>query len=374
MRGKSYTVTKPLLPPLDEFLPYLVNIWSSAILTNKGPYHEDFEQQLANYLGVPFVSLFSSGTLALLTAMKVLKVQGEVITTPYSFVATAHTIIWNGASPVFVDIDKDTFNIDPKKIEAAITEDTTAIVPVHCYGNPAKVKEIEEIANRFDLKVIYDAAPAFDVKHKQTNENLLNSGDLSAISFHATKVFNTFEGGAIVTKDASQKAEIDKLRNFGFLNEITVEGTGINGKLSEVHAAFGILQLKYIRDSITKRMIIDDTYRSELNGIEEISIYEYNSAYTPNYSYFPILISENASCSRDDLYFYLKSRDINSRRYFYPLISEFPAYRNLESSNKSNLPIANSISNNVICLPIYPELTEKDVKYIAKVIRNFFCV
>ncbi|HEJ1051802.1 TPA: dTDP-4-amino-4,6-dideoxy-D-glucose aminotransferase VioA [Morganella morganii] len=363
---KNIPVTQPYLPPLEEFVPYLEEIWNNKWLTNNGPFHQKLEKELCEYLNVEHISLFTNATIALVTALQALRISGEVITTPYSFVATAHSIIWNNLTPVFVDIDPETCNIDPKKIEEAITPNTTAIMPVHCYGNPCAVEEIEKIADIYGLKVIYDAAHAFGVSYK--GHSLLDYGDLSILSFHATKVFNTFEGGAIICKTEKMKQRIDYLKNFGFSDEVTVTAPGINGKMSEVNAAFGLLQLQYVDDAIQQREKIDHYYRNELKKIPGIEVINFSSEASKNYSYFPILVNDDYPLSRDELYLKLKNNNILSRRYFYPLISSMPMYRGLESSKK--LPNAESIASRVLCLPIYPALDTSDINNIIKLIKE----
>lgn len=361
---KPIFVTQPYLPPLEEFVPYLEQIWESKVLTNRGPMHQRLEQELCEHLGVEHISLFANGTLALVTALQALRVTGEVITTPYSFVATAHSLLWNGITPVFADIDPVTLNLDPKKIEAAITPQTTAIVPVHCYGTPCDIDGIQKIADNYNLKVIYDAAHAFGVKRH--GESILKAGDLSILSFHATKVFNTFEGGAIISPDAKTKQRIDHLKNFGFVDEVTVVAPGINGKMSEVNAAFGLLQLKHIDRAMARRAEIDAMYRARLDGVPGVRMLEQPMAgNTSNHSYFPILVGPNFSMTRDELYHLMKEQGIHGRRYFYPLISEFPMYRHLPSSQASGLPVATEVSRQVLCLPIYPALTDEEVNRIA---------
>ncbi|WP_130626265.1 DegT/DnrJ/EryC1/StrS family aminotransferase [Enterobacter sp. A8] len=360
-------VTSPLLPPLEEFIPYLEQIWQSKQLTNSGPFHQQLEKALGEYLGVKHLSLFSNGTLALLTALQALRIKGEVITTPYSFVATAHTILWNSLTPVFVDIDPVTCNMDPKKIEAAITPETTAILPVHCYGIPCNVQEIQRIADMYDLRVIYDAAHAFGVKEQ--GESILNHGDLSVLSFHATKVFNTIEGGAIICQDAKMKKRIDDLKNFGFANETTVVATGINGKMNEVQAAFGMLQLQHIDEALEKRKIIYDYYRENIADIQGITLLEKPTEIEWNYAYAPVFVEPSSMCTRDELYENLKLHGIFTRRYFYPLISEFPMYRGLPSAQPGMMPVAESISASVLCLPVFPTLALDEVERIVGLIR-----
>lgn len=359
-------VTQPSLPPLEEFIPYLQQIWGSKILTNGGPFHQQLEQALCDYLGVKHIALFTNGTIALVTALQALRITGEVITTPYSFVATSHSLLWNGIKPVFVDIDPDTLNMDPDKIEAAITPQTTAIMPVHCYGHPCDVDRIQKIADTYGLKIIYDAAHAFGVQ-LQTG-SLLNYGDLSVLSFHATKVFNTFEGGAIVCPDAKTKQRVDHLKNFGFVDEVTVVAPGINGKMSEFNAALGLLQLKGINDALQKRKSIDAHYREELAGVKGIRCLPDAGEKFANYAYFPILVQPEYPLNRDELYQKLMNSHIYARRYFYPLISEFPMYRGLPSAARSNLQVANKAANEVICLPIYPDLSNEQVDSILDLI------
>ncbi|MCA5921279.1 DegT/DnrJ/EryC1/StrS family aminotransferase [Pectobacterium brasiliense] len=369
MTNKKIFVTQPYLPKLSEFTPYLEEIWNNKILTNGGPMHVKLEESLCEYLGVKYISLFNNATIALLTALQSLRVSGEVITTPYSFVATAHSLLWNGLKPVFVDIDPITLNLDSSKIEAAITPQTTAIMPVHCYGNTCDTAAIQSIADNYNLRVIYDAAHAFGVEDE--GGSILRYGDLSVLSFHATKVFNTFEGGAIISPDAKTKLRIDRLKNFGFIDETTVAAPGINGKMSEINAAFGLLQLKHIDDVIIKRKEIDEFYRNQLREIKGINIISPVPTTTSNYSYFPILVEKDYPLSRDELYEKMKDNNIFSRRYFYPLISEFPMYRGMPSASESNLPIANSIAKKVICLPIYPALNKDDLHRITSLIKRF---
>lgn len=360
-------VTRPFLPPLEEFIPYLKDIWNRGRLTNKGPFHESLEHELCNYLGVKYISLFANGTLALITALQALRITGEVITTPFSFVATAHALHWNGIKPVFCDIEPATFTLNPDKIEAAINPHTTAILPVHVYGNPCKIKTIQKIADTYGLKVIYDAAHSFSVKIN--GSSILNFGDLSILSFHATKVFTTFEGGALVCNDKKMKQRIDYLKNFGFAGEVTVVGPGINAKMNELQAAFGLLQLKYIDKMIKKRRLITLYYREKLSKIKGLIFLNDQRMVKHNYAYFPILIDEqDYGRSRDDIYNELKQNNIYARRYFYPLISHFPTYRGLPSSLASNLPVAENTSKRVICLPIYPDLKDNEIKKIVSIL------
>lgn len=363
---KPIYVTQPFMPPLEEFMPYLERIWESKWLTNSGPFHEKLESVLAEYLGVEHLSLFTNGTIALITALQALRITGEVITTPYSFVATTHSLLWNNIEPVFVDIDSKTFNLDPRRIEEAITPLTTAIMPIHCYGNPCNVEHIQQIADTYGLKVIYDAAHAFGVTYK--GESLLKHGDLSVLSFHATKVYNTFEGGAIICPDAKTKQRIDYLKNFGHAGEDTVIAAGINGKMSEIQAAFGILQLEYINEVISRRHAIDMLYRKLLADIPGITCIGEITDTTRNYSYFPIFIETNYPISRDALYKKLRRNNISARRYFYPLITCYPMYRRLSSAQKENLSMANDVALKVICLPIHPNLTDEQVVEIVNLI------
>ncbi len=360
-------VTQPALPPLEDFIPYLEQIWASRRLTNSGPFHQQLEQALCDYLGVPHIALFANGTLALVTALQALRITGEVITTPYSFVATAHSLLWNGIRPVFVDIDPRTLNLDPERIEAAITPQTTAIMPVHCYGHPCDVERIQKIADNYGLKVIYDAAHAFGVQGH--DGSVLNHGDLSVLSFHATKVFNTFEGGAIVCHDAKTKQRIDHLKNFGFVDEVTVVAPGINGKMSEIMAAFGLLQLKGIDEALQRRQAIDARYRAALSGVAGIDCLPAMEG-RANYAYFPILVRPEYPLDRDALYQKLRDNGIHGRRYFYPLISDFPMYRGMPSAAPANLPVARAAAEQVICLPIYPALRDDEVDCIIGMIAG----
>jgi dTDP-4-amino-4,6-dideoxygalactose transaminase len=362
---KPVYVTQPYLPPIEEFTPYLRQIWENKILTNGGPFHQQLEKELSEYLGVKHISLFTNGTLALVTALQALRITGEVITTPYSFVATTHSLLWNGIKPVFVDIDPHTLNLDTAKIEAAITPQTTAIMPVHCYGRPCDVDGIQRIADNYNLKVIYDAAHAFGVRCHCGS--LLNHGDLSVLSFHATKVFNTFEGGAIVSPDAMTKQNIDRLKNFGFVDEVTVIAPGINGKMSELNAAFGLLQLKYIDAALARRKQIDQVYRARLKDVKGIICLNGEEAKT-NYSYFPIIIQNDYLLSRDELYEKFKANNIYSRRYFYPLISDFPMYQSMSFAHRDNLPVATDTANKILCLPIYPALTQDEQQRVIDLI------
>lgn len=352
---KAIYVTQPFLPPLEELLPYLEDIWKRKWLTNNGYYHQELERSLCESLDVPYVSLFANGTLALITALQVLRISGEVITTPFSFVATTHALWWNGIKPVFVDIEPAHFNLDPDRIESAITPKTAAILPVHVFGNPCDVNRIQEIADTYGLPVIYDACHAFGVKIDE--DSVLNFGDLSVLSFHATKVFTTFEGGAIVCHDQKTKKRIDYLKNFGFAGETTVVAPGINAKMNEFQAALGILQLTYFQKAVEKRGDISERYRAQLSDVRGISFLHASPEVQYNYSYFPIIVDrELFGVDRDEIYRRLRQSGIYSRRYFYPLISNFPSYRSLPSSEPANLPVANKVADRILCLPLYPDL------------------
>ncbi len=360
------TVTSPLIPPLEKFIPYLQKIWDNKWLTNNGEMHQELEKQLADYLGVKYISLFSNGTLALISALQALNITGEVITTPYSFVATTHSIFWNKCTPVFVDIEPMYCNIDPKKIEVAITDKTTAIMPVHVYGNSVDTIAIQKIADKYHLKVIYDAAHAFGVK--KNGVSILNAGDLSVLSFHATKIYSTIEGGAVVCHSQEMKHHIDNLKNFGFRGETTVEEPGINAKMNEVQAAYGLLSLKYIDEAIAKRKQIVEYYRTALHGINGISYISEQNGVEYNYAYFPIFVDEEKyKMSRDTLYEKLKQNNIFGRRYFYPLISTFEPYKKLSSAQ--NLHVAKKIAEQVLCLPLYPDLKYHDIDKIINLIK-----
>jgi dTDP-4-amino-4,6-dideoxygalactose transaminase len=367
--NKKIYVTQPALPDLKEFIPYLEDIWHSKWLTNNAKYHQLLEKEMAEYLGVKHISLFANGTLALVTALQVLRVTGEVITTPYSFVATTHALWWNKIKPVFVDIEPTYCNLDADKIEAAITPETTAILPVHVYGNPCNIERIEEIADVYGLKVIYDAAHAFG--NKLNGQSVLHHGDLSILSFHATKPYNTMEGGAIICHDEKTKQRIDYLKNFGFADETTVMAPGINSKMNEMQAALGVLQLKHHEENISKRKKIADIYYKELNDIKGIKLFAANpDVENHSYAYFPVFIDkEQYGMSRDDLYEKLKQNGIYARRYFYPLISDFSMYKTLESANPALLPVAVKAAEEVICLPIYPDMEGGDVDSIIKLLR-----
>lgn len=367
MDNKLITVTSPLLPNLDDFNEMLKQIWESKWITNNGSFHKQLENELAAYLKVPYISLFTNGTLPLITALQALRITGEVITTPYSFVATTHALWWNGIKPVFVDIDPRTGNIDPDRIEAAITPQTTAIMPVHVYGKPCDTQRIQEIADQYGLKVIYDAAHAFGVE--VNGESILNAGDLSTLSFHATKVYNTVEGGAMVMHDERMKKRIDYLKNFGFANETTVVGPGINSKMDEIRSAYGLLNLKQVDKAIEARHQVAIKYREALRDVEGITFFDDMPGVRHNYSYFPIFVDEKKyGMSRDELYFKMKEQNVLGRRYFYPLISEFSTYRGLESARPENLPEAHKMANNVICLPMHHTLTDEEVDRIIKTI------
>ena len=362
-------VTRPFLPPLEEFQEYLKDIWETKWITNNGQYHQELEKALCDYLGVKYVSLFSNGTLALVTALQALRITGEVITTPFSFVATTHALWWNNIKPVFVDIEPKTFNLDPDKIEAAITPKTTAILPVHVYGNPCDVKRIKEIADTYGLRVIYDACHTFGVT--VDGEPVLNFGDLSVMSFHATKVYTTFEGGAIVCHDEAMKKRIDFLKNFGFANETTVVAPGINAKMSEFQAALGILQLRHIGEAILRRKQVAETYDTSIANLPGIVRLQRNTDIGHCYPYYPILIKEDEyGKERDEVYARLKQKNIFPRRYFYPLISQFPVYRGLESALPGIMPVAESVTRQILCLPIYSDLEPQNVLRIVQYIND----
>lgn len=364
---KLITVTSPLLPNLDEFNELLKDIWNRKWLTNNGHYHQELEKALCEYLKVPYISLFTNGTLPLITALQALRITGEVITTPYSFVATTHSLWWNGIKPVFVDVDPITGNLDPDKIEAAITPRTTAIMPVHVYGNPCNTARIQEIADKYGLKVIYDAAHAFGVE--VNGESILNAGDMSTLSFHATKVYNTIEGGALVMHDEATKKRIDYLKNFGFAGETTVVAPGINSKMDEVRSAYGLLNLKQVDVAIEARHQVAIRYREALRDVSGIRIMEDIPSVRHNYSYFPIFIdADKYGMTRDELYFKMKESNVLGRRYFYPLISDFSTYRGLDSAKLENLPVAHQMANSVICLPMYAGLSEVDLNRIIDIL------
>ena len=362
-------VTSPLLPDLDEFHEMLKEIWKSKWITNNGNFHKQLEKELAEYLKVPYLSLFTNGTLPLITALQALHITGEVITTPYSFVATTHALWWNGIKPVFVDIDLATGNMDPEKIEAAITPRTTAIMPVHVYGKPCNTAAIQEIADKYALKIIYDAAHAFGVE--VNGESLLNAGDMSTLSFHATKVYNTIEGGALVMHDEKMKKRIDYLKNFGFADEVTVVGPGINSKMDEIRAAYGLLNLHKVDAAIEARQKVAIKYRKELRDVAGITFFDDMPGVKHNYSYFPIFVDASKyGMTRDELYSKMKEQNVLGRRYFYPLISTFSTYRGLDSANPSNLPNAHKMANSVICLPMYHNLRESEIERVINIIRK----
>lgn len=368
-KEKQIPVTSPLLPPLEDFVVYLKDIWERKWLTNNGYYHQELEKKLSEYLGISCISLFTNGTLPLITALQALRITGEVITTPYSFVATTHSLWWNGIKPVFVDVDPLTGNLDPEKIEAAITPKTTAIMPVHVYGNPCDVECIQKIADIYDLKVIYDAAHAFGVKYKE--RSILEFGDMSTLSFHATKTYNTVEGGALICHDEMSKQRIDYLKNFGFKDEVTVVAPGINSKMDEIRAAYGLLNLKYIDSAIAARKRVAEQYRSCLKQIVGIRFMNDMTDVHHNYSYFPIFVdADKYGMSRDSLYERMKVKKIMGRRYFYPLISTFSTYRGLESANPSNLACAHKLASSVICLPMFASLEDSDIERVLDVIVN----
>lgn len=367
LNDNQLTVTSPLLPDLEEFHSTLKEIWDSKWVTNNGQFHNRLERLLCEYLKVPFISLFTNGTLPLLTALQALRITGEVITTPYSFVATTHSIWWNGCRPVFVDIEESTCGLDPEKIEAAITPKTTAIMPVHCYGNPCNTESIQAIADKYGLKVIYDAAHAFGVE--VNGKSILEEGNMSTLSFHATKVFNTLEGGALIVKDAETKKRIDYLKNFGFAGETEVVAPGINSKMDEVRAAYGLLNLKLVDDAIEKRHQVAIKYREVLRDVKGIRFFDDVPGVRHNYGYFPIFVdAKEYGMTRDELYFKMKEKGVLGRRYFYPLISTFSTYRGLPSAAPDNLPVSTRIANEVICLPIHHELTDNDICRVVDLI------
>lgn len=366
-KKKIITVTSPLLPPLDDFSKYLEDIWENKWITNNGSYHKALEDALCEYLKVPYISLFTNGTLPLITSLQALRITGEVITTPYSFVATTHSLWWNGIKPVFVDIDPQTGNLDPNKIEAAITPQTTAIMPVHVYGCPCRTKEIQDIADKYGLKIIYDAAHAFGVE--VDGKSILNEGDVSTLSFHATKVYNTIEGGALIMHDAKMKQRIDYLKNFGFANEVEVVAPGINSKMDEIRSAYGLINLKLVNQSIEARHQVAIQYRKALKNVPGITVWNDIPGVRHNYSYFPIFVDEKVyGMSRDELYFKMRDLQVWGRRYFYPLISTFSTYRGLESARPDNLPNAYRMASTVICLPMHHELTPDDIQRVLDVI------
>lgn len=369
MEQQLITVTSPLLPDLTEFQNLLQDIWASKRVTNMGDFHKQLEKELCQYLKVPYISLFTNGTLPLLTALQALRITGEVITTPYSFVATTHSIWWNGCRPVFVDIEEETCGINPEGIEAAITPQTTAIMPVHCYGNPVKTRRIQEIADKYGLKVIYDAAHAFGVE--ANGDCVLNAGDMSTLSFHATKVYNTLEGGALITHDEQTKKRIDYLKNFGFAGETEVVAPGINSKVDEVRAAYGLLNLRQVDKAIEKRHQVALKYREALRNVPGIRFFDDMPGVRHNYSYFPIFVHEEEyGMTRDELYFKMREQGVLGRRYFFPLISTFSTYRGLPSAQPENLPVATKIANEVICLPMHHELSDVDIeRVIALILR-----
>lgn len=362
-------VTRPNLPPLEKLQPYLEEIWKNKILTNSGPFHQRFENELAKYLGVEHINLFTNATIALVVGLQALRITGEVITTPFSFVATTHALKWNGITPVFCDIEEATLNIDPDKIEALITPKTTAIMPVHVYGHPCDTKKIQKIADKYGLKVIYDAAHAFGVKME--DHKLLLEGDMSVLSFHGTKLFTTFEGGAIITKDEKLKKRIDYLKNFGFADEISVIAPGINGKMNEFQSVIGLLSLEIVNEEIANRKKTAEIYFELLKNVNGIEVFNNFDGYEYNYAYFPALIDEKEfGLSREFVYEELKKENIFSRRYFYPLISNFPSYKSLASATKENLPVANKIAEQILCLPIYGNIEKETIKIICKIITG----
>jgi len=392
--NKIITVTSPLLPDLNEYNALLQDIWHRKWITNNGHYHQELEKELMAYLGVPSLSLFTNGTLPLITALQALRITGEVITTPYSFVATTHALWWNGIKPVFVDVDPKTGNMDPEKIEAAITPRTTAIMPVHVYGQPCDVERIDAIAKKYGLKVIYDAAHAFGVRIKRklpqidpqiTVNNsewtsILNYGDMSTLSFHATKVYNTIEGGAMVMKDAETKRRIDDLKNFGFHDEVTVVAPGINSKMDEMRAAYGLLNLKQVDKAIAARKAVAEKYVEALKDVKGVKLFPYEveqvrgkseevrTNFQWNFAYFPILVTEEYGMTRDELYQKMKEQNVLGRRYFYPLITDFDPYKEYPSAAPENLPVARRIADQVICLPMHHQLSDEDINRVLECI------
>ena len=377
---KQITVTSPLLPPLEEFIPYLQQIWDSKWITNNGQFHQQLEQALAEYLGVEYISVFTNGTLPLITALQALGLtKGEVITTPYSFVATTHAIWWNQLTPVFVDVNPITGCIDPDKIEAAITENTVAIMPVHVYGTPCDTERIDAIAKKHNLKVIYDAAHAFSVTYQ--GASVLKHGDISTLSFHATKTYNTVEGGALICHSAEMKQQIDYLKNFGFEDETVVVGPGINSKMDEIRAAYGLLNLKHVDSAIAARKRVAEQYVEALKDVPGIILYQpivdsFNFKHSTlniqlNYSYFPIFVDATTyGMTRDELYEKMRANNVLGRRYFYPLISTFSPYNMYPSAAKENLPNAHKMADTVICLPMHHALSEEDVRRVIDCLTN----
>jgi len=368
LNNRPIYVTRPYLPPLEEFTPYLEKIWESHWLTNAGPFHQQLEPALAKHLGVEHLSLFNNATIGLIVALQALRITGEVITTPFTFPATTHSLLWNGIKPVFVDIDPVSLNLDPSRIERAITPRTTAIMPVHCYGTPCDYEAIQAVADHHGLRVIYDAAHTFGVRVHGTS--LAAQGDMSVLSFHATKVFNTFEGGAIVSRDAEMKKRVDYLKNFGIADEVTVAGPGINGKMNEFQAAFGLLQLRYLADGLAQRQEIDRYYREQLVGVLGLRLSEAGGGVEGNHSYFPIRVEPGYGLTRDGLYEALRAQGIYARRYFYPLMSELPLYRDMPSSHSDNLPVATRVTREILCLPIYAGLKKSDLDRVISVIKT----
>ena len=360
------TVARPDLPPLEEFLPLLREIWASHRLTNNGPFHARFEQALAEYLGVPQVSLFANATLGLLIAQLALGLRGEVITTPFSFVATAHSLLWNRLRPVFVDIDPVTLCLDPQRVEEAITPATSAILPVHVYGTPCDTLRMAEIARRHGLKLLYDAAHAFGVD--DGGGSLLRHGDASVVSFHATKVFNTFEGGAVICHDTALKQQIDYMKNFGFAGEVSVVATGINAKMNEFQAALGLLQLRRVDESLARRAAVAERYRLRLAGVQGLNCPPLPTVLSHNHAYFPVRVDEAFRVDRDSLYEHLKRHGVLARRYFFPLITDFPMYREHAPDARRQLPVAYRVASEVLCLPIYAGLPLEQVDRIAELI------
>ncbi|UKN01239.1 DegT/DnrJ/EryC1/StrS family aminotransferase [Paracrocinitomix mangrovi] len=368
-KNKPIFVTQPDLPDLNEFVDKLSLIWNSKILTNNGPNHKEFEDALKKHLNVQNLSVYSNGTIALLAALKALNLKGNIITTPYSFVATSHAIMWNGLTPVFADVCAHNGNLNPEKVEELIDEETTAIMPVHVYGYPCDIDAYERLAEKYNLKIIYDAAHCFDIKRKDDNKSILLEGDLSVLSFHATKAFNSIEGGAIISRDAGLIDKVNLLKNFGFRNEVEIEGIGINGKMNELQAAFGVLQLSDVEENISKRKKVFEAYVELLRNVEGISVFTSIGDYCSNYSYLPILVNEEYRLNRDELYLYLKEHEIYARRYFYPLISDLEAYKEILTNRNNILPVATDLSEKILCLPIYSSLSIDEVKLICNLIK-----
>jgi dTDP-4-amino-4,6-dideoxygalactose transaminase len=368
MSDRPIYVTRPSLPPLAELVPMLEKIWETRVLSNQGPFHQRFETALGEFLDVDHVSLVANGMLALETAIEAAELSGEVVTTPYSFVATIHAVQRANLQPVFVDIRPGDLNIDVGMVEAALTERTSAIVAVHCYGNPCDVDALQALATCHGLKLIYDAAHAFGVR--LNGQCLLRHGDFSTLSFHATKVFNTFEGGAVIASTDSAKASIDSLRNFGIASETSIPNVGGNAKMSEFNAALGLLQLQRFEAARAARKHIDAAYREALQGLSGIELLQIPQGVEPNFSYFPILVGEDYPLSRDGLYEALKAQGIFARRYFHPLLSGLAMYRDVPSADPAKLLVATRAAAQILCLPIYEGLDEADQARVTSFIMN----